>query len=180
MSNSDRDVSPLFGVVNTAVFTRQKQTVEASIAPASLPRLRETLVFPEGELKCRIEGRLLTRPDGSQQQGVRCIITGWVTLQCQTTLKPLRHPLNIDRRLVLFDAESAMPPLEDEPDDEDYVVAGQELDLRGLVEDEVILDLPMFPRCADSDAQASSDKGNTEGAEVSPFAVLAALKKPNS
>lgn len=180
MSNFENVTSPPFGVVNTEVFTRLKQTVEGSFAPASLPRLAETLVFPEGELNCRIEGRLLTRADGSQQRGVRCIITGWVTLQCQTTLKPLLHPLNIDRTLVLFDAESAMPALEDEPDDEDYVVAGQQLDLSSLVEDEVILDLPMFPHCADSDAQASPEKSNT-GREVgSPFAMLATLKKPNS
>ena len=180
MVNSDLDVPDALGIVNSDIFTRLKQKVEGTVKPVDLPRLSETLVFPDGELRYRIEGRLHARPDGSQQRGARCIISGWVTLQCQITLKPLRHTLNIDRRLVLVQTENELPPLEDEPDDEDYIVVGQEFDLCALVEDEVILDLPVFPRSDVCSAAAPIEEDCTAEPKASPFAVLAALKKPNS
>jgi len=177
---SERSGRVSLGVVNIDSFTRLKQRVEGTVAPDRLPRLREVLVFSDGELNYRIEGQLLARPDGGQQRSVRCIITGWVTLQCQTTLRSLHHPLDIDRRLMLVETEDELPALEEEPDDEDYVVARHELDLSGLVEDEVILDLPMIPRSIDSNAEAQNAEESTEGSNSSPFAVLAALKKQSS
>jgi uncharacterized protein len=177
MVNSERRGPGSLGIVNTDRFTRLKQRVEGMVAPGRLQRLREILIFPDGELKYRIEGLLLARPDGGQQRCVRCIITGWVTLQCQSTLRPLRHLLDIDRRIVLVEAEDELPALEDEPDDEDYVVASHELDLSGLLEDEVILDLPMIPRSVESSAEAENEKVGTAESSSSPFALLAALKK---
>jgi uncharacterized protein len=92
----------------------------------------------------------------------------------------LRHPLDIDRRLVLVETEDELPALEEEPEDEDYVVARHELDLPRLVEDEVILDLPMIPRSVESSAEAQNEKDSTAWSSSSPFAVLAALKKTSS
>jgi uncharacterized protein len=180
MVNSERSGPVRLGVVNIDSFTRLKQRAEGTVAPSRLPRLREVLVFPDGELNYRIEGHLLARPDGGQQRSVRCIITGWVTLQCQTTLRSLRQPLDINRRLVLVETEDELPALEEEPEDEDYVVARHELDLSGLLEDEVILDLPMIPRSADGSAEAQNEKDSTAESSSSPFAALAALKKPSS
>lgn len=180
MVNSQRSGPVSLGIVNIDSFTRLKQRAEGTVAPGRLRRLREVLVFPEGKLNYRIEGHLLTRPDGGRQRSVRCIITGWVTLQCQTTLRPLRYPLDIDRRLVLVETEDELPALEEEPEDEDYVVAPHEMDLSGLVEDEVILDLPMIPRSVESSTGAPNEKDSTGGSSSSPFAVLAALKKTSS
>lgn len=180
MVNSESSAPVSLGVVNIDRFTRLEQRVEGRSAPGTFPRLREVLVFPDGELNYRVEGHLLARPDGSQQRSVRCIITGWVTLQCQTTLRSMRYPLAIDRRLVLVETEAELPALEEEPEDEDYVVASHELDLTGLVEDEVILDLPMIPRSVESSAEAQNEEDSAAGSSSSPFAVLAALKKPSS
>ncbi len=180
MMNSERSGPVSLGVVNIDRFTRLGQQAEGTAAPGTFPRLHEVLVFPDGELNYRVEGHLLGRPDGCQQRSVRCIITGWVTLQCQTTLRSLRHPLNIDRRLVLVETEDELPALEEEPEDQDYVVARHELDLTSLVEDEVILDLPMIPRSVESSAEAQNEEDSTAGSSSSPFAVLAALKKPSS
>jgi uncharacterized protein len=180
MVNSERSDPVSLGVVNIDRFTRLEQRVEGRSAPGTFPRLRDVLVFPDGELNYRVEGHLLARPDGSRQRSVRCIITGWVTLQCQTTLRSLRYPLAIDKRLVLVETEAELPALEEEPEDEDYVVARHQLDLTGLVEDEVILDLPMIPRIVESSAEAQNEEDSAAGSSSSPFAVLAALKKPSS
>ena len=76
-----------------------------------------------------------------------------------------------------------MPPLEAESDDEDYIVADREIDLAALVEDEVILDLPMIPGDGSGvppDGAETSDEAGGMSDKPSPFAALAALKKTNS
>ena len=167
------------GIVNTDTFTRLEKKVEGMVEPASLPRLREALFSPDGEINYRIEGRVVTGPDGSRQPRLRCTIAGWVTLQCQATLKALRHDLNTDSRMILVAREEELPPLEEEAENEDYIVVGPELDLTALLEDEVILNLPMIPRGVESNPEASIENDGTAGPKTSPFAVLVALKKQN-
>jgi uncharacterized metal-binding protein YceD (DUF177 family) len=60
-------------------------------------------------------------------------------------LDTFRHPVSIDDRLVLVDDESRLPPMQEESDKEDYLVADEPLDVLELVEDAVILALPMIP-----------------------------------
>jgi uncharacterized protein len=64
-------------------------------------------------------------------------------MPCQRCLDPIRVPIAIDAELQL--AESAREIAE--ADDEiDRVLASRRMDIPGLVEDEVILALPMAPR----------------------------------
>jgi uncharacterized protein len=181
MIKSDQGGTQSLGIVATDSFTRLGQNVTGTIEPGSLPRLHEVVAAPEGELHYRIEGSLVNE-HGSEVRRLRCIISGWVTLQCQTTLQLLRHDLAIDRRLILVENEDRLPPVEEEPEDEDFIVAGRELDLTALVEDEVILDLPMVPRSHESDVEARREQSDSLESKGSPFDALAALKraKPNS
>jgi uncharacterized protein len=178
-SSPARRVPRAPGIVNTDTFTRLEKKVEGRVEPASLSRLREALFSPDGEINYRIEGRVVTGPDGSRQPRLQCTIKGWVTLQCQATLKALRHDLNNYSRMILVAREEELPPLEEEAENENYIVAGPELDLTALLEDEVILNLPMIPRGADGSPETSLENGGTAGTETSPFAALAALKKQN-
>ena len=176
MNKPDHDDLHPPGVVATDSFTRLGQSVTGTLVPGSFPRLCEFVAVPEGELRYRIEGSLVSE-HGSEERRLRCIITGWVMLQCQTTLKLLRHELSIDRRLILVESEDRLPPVEEEPDDEDYIVAGRELDLAALIEDEVILDLPMVPRSPECDVKTGSEQENSRQPKGSPFDALAALKR---
>jgi len=111
---------------------------------------------------------------------VSCIIEGFVFLTCQATLDTFRHPVSIDDRLVLVGDESSLPPIGEESDTEDYLVAGGPIEVRELVEDAVILALPMVPRKPGLAGKPGSEKGKA-GAPApddgSPFAKLANLKK---
>jgi uncharacterized protein len=104
---------------------------------------------------------------------VSCIIEGFVFLTCQTTLEAFRHAISIDDRLVIVDDESRLPPIEEESDAEDYLVADAPLDVLDLVEDAVLLALPMVPRKPGVKEVKLAEKD----AKDSPFAVLASLKK---
>jgi uncharacterized protein len=140
--------------------------------PAELERLAEALANDEGELRYRISASL----DKQRRKVVSCIIEGFVFLTCQTSLEAFRHGISLEDRLVLVDDESQLPAIESESDAEDYLVADEPLDIRDLVEDAVLLALPMVPR---KPGLEEAKEGGEEPAarKDSPFAALASLKK---
>jgi uncharacterized protein len=169
-------------VINADSFTRLKQTAEGTLAPGNMERLDEYLLELDGEIHYRIRGSAVLGSDGRELRKLALKVTGWLTLQDQITLQPVRHELDLESKLVLVRSEEELPPLEAESDDEDYIVVDREIDLAELVEDEVILDLPMIPHQdlqggAESMAESAMD---VQTEKKSPFAALAALKKPNS
>ena len=143
---------------------------ERTVVPHHLPRLAASLANSEGELHYKVTACL----DKQGRKVVSCIIEGFVFLTCQTTLEAFRHVISVDDRLVLVDHESGLPSLEEESDAEDYLVADGPLEALDLVEDAVLLALPMVPRKPGAD-EAKADKGKERG--ESPFAALASLKK---
>ena len=145
---------------------------EGTFAPADLERLEDSLADDRGELHYRITAQL----DPQRRKVVSCIIKGFVFLTCQTSLDAFRHDLSISERLILVDNEEQLPSIEEESDSEDYVVADEPPDIRDLVEDAVLLALPMIPR----KPGLEEARGEPSGAEekASPFAALASLKRP--
>jgi uncharacterized protein len=137
-----------------------------------LPRLEESLANGDCELNYRVTAQL----DRERRKVVSCIIEGFVFLTCQSTLEAFRHPISIDDRLVLVDDESALPPIEEESDAEDYLVAGEPIRVLDLVEDAVLLAIPMVPRKPGLEGSQAAGKAQQERGE-SPFAALASLKK---
>src|SRR5688572_15069143 len=110
--------------------------------PADLERLEDSVADERGELRYELTAVL----DRQRRKTVSCIIEGFVFLICQNTLEAFRHEISIRDRLILVDDESGLPAVEQESEDEDYVVADEPLDVRDLVEDAVLLSLPMIPR----------------------------------
>ena len=145
--------------------------LEGTFAPAELDRLEDSIADGRGELRYRIVARL----DPQRRKVVTCIIEGFVFLTCQTTLEAFRHEIRIDDRLVLVERESELPSLEEESDAEDYLVADGPLDIRDLVEDAVLLALPMVPR--KPGLEEPKGGGGDAVPKESPFAALARLKK---
>ena len=148
------------------------QVFEETLRPDAFPRLMESLASGDGELHYRVSARL----GRQRRREVSCIIEGFVFLTCQASLDTFRHPVSIEDRLVLVEGESALPPIEEEADTEDYLVADEPIEVRELVEDAVILALPMVPRkpgLEELEARATppAEKG------PSPFEKLASLKK---
>lgn len=144
---------------------------EATVPVSHFPRLAEALANDDGELRYRVTAH----EDPQRRKVVSCIIEGFVFLTCQTSLEAFRHEVRIKDRLVLVAKESELPPIEEESDAEDYVVAASPVDVLELVEDAVLLALPMVPRKPGLQ-EPSAEKRHEDGGE-SPFAALASLKK---
>jgi uncharacterized protein len=159
-------------LIHSERIATKPQVWEGRFAPGELERLEETLAGPEGELNYRITATL----DRRRRKVVSCIIEGFVFLTCQTSLEAFRHEVSIDDRLVLVDSEAQLPPIEEESDAEDYLVADEPLDIRDLVEDAVLLALPMVPRKPGLEEAPGAGAGAAKAGD-SPFAALAGLKR---
>jgi uncharacterized protein len=109
-------------------------------------------------------------------------------LQCQRCLLPLETPLELDVD-YRFVADEATALAEDPESDEDLLVLSNTFNLRELVEEELLLAMPLVPRhdvcpvpvvLAVQDPNfdaAPDDDGSGEPGEAHPFAALAALKR---
>lgn len=98
---------------------------------------------------------------------------------CQRCLGPVDVPVQVDREFRFVESE-AVAEQQDDDCEEDLLVASREFDLSALIEDEVLMALPLVPRhetcpvkvkmvAVDQDFDAPTEKPN-------PFAVLAQLK----
>jgi len=104
-----------------------------------------------------------------------------VRLQCQRCLQPLAHELACERRLRFVRGAQEAERLDAQSED-DVLELLPRLDLRELVEDELILALPLVPRhavCPEPLRAAPDDSAESSaGADAAhPFAALAALRR---
>jgi uncharacterized protein len=103
-----------------------------------LPRL--------AQLQCSTEGLGYDLRGGRADNGKPCLrlsVRGSVTAPCQRCLDPIQIPIAIDAELQL--AENARE-ISEADDEIDRVLASRNMDVAWLVEDEVILELPMAAR----------------------------------
>ena len=167
-----RSTAPDPFLIDPQRLTARPLVLEGTFKPDELERLEDSLANGEGELRYRITAAL----DPQRRKVVSCIIKGFVFLTCQASLEAFRHEISVDDRLVLVDEESQLPPVEEESDTEDYLVADEPLDIRDLVEDAVLLALPMVPRKPGLQEPREGD-GTPAVERPNPFAALASLKK---
>jgi DUF177 domain-containing protein len=102
-----------------------------------------------------------------------------VTLECQRCLQPMRLALHATRRIFFVDGEDAAAALDAESED-DVLALTPALDLVELIEDELLLALPLVPRhdrCPVPLPRAFVEDEAPGDPADNPFAVLAALKR---
>jgi len=96
----------------------------------------------------------------------------WAT--CQRCLQPFEQPVAVERSLR-FVADEAQAEALDAESEDDVLALQPAIDLRTLVEDELLLAWPIVPRHA-SCAAPAHDAGEAGADRENPFAALAALK----
>ena len=132
-------------------------------------RLRDMLASEAGEVTYRVQGRR----DERGRPALQVKVEGTLQLRCQRCLEPLPFEVKVEDLLVLA---ATLSEIHAEPADAyapDRIVAGKEMPVRELIEDELILALPYAPRhegCAPG-AAAREERGN------SPFASLRGLMR---
>jgi uncharacterized protein len=148
---------------------------EGRVPLASLKRLAGMLVDPEGDVRFSLE----FDRDSLGIAYVALEVATELPLQCQRTLERFLLPVAIDQRMGLIRDESEEPGLP--PGYEPLLVPDSgELHALDLVEDELILAIPVVPVMPGTEAierEWADGPAGSEPGRPNPFAALAGLKK---
>lgn len=153
-----------------------RRSFAGSLPLASLHRLAPSLAGTQGEVRYALQfdrDALGTAFIGVQAEAV-------LPLTCQRTLEVFGLPVRIDSRLGIIareEDEVALPP-----GYEPLLSADGQVNPAEVIEDELILALPVVPLKPGSDAQdeivwSSAEEEEPAVAPANPFAALAGLKK---
>ena len=118
---------------------------------------------------------------GEAEVWLHLTATTTVVLQCQRCLQGLDELLQVDRHFRFVRGEAEAARLDEESDD-DVLELPPRLDLHELVEDELILALPLVPRHPRCPVPLPlpADTDVAEEPAPNPFAALAALRQRGS
>ena len=152
-------------VVDGFEFAEFGKMLRGAWRVADFTRLPEVLHDSAGELGYAVSGER----DKQGRPALRIELHGVLRLTCQRCLEPMDFPLAVDTLLTLARRQSEVDadPLES---DVERVVGSKGMAVRDLLEDELLLAVPVAPRhlrCA-AGGVASSDGG-------SPFEKLRGL-----
>jgi uncharacterized protein len=121
---------------------------------------------------------------GKSQAWLRVTAEAQVALTCQRCLKPVEERLDVERWIRFVDTEAEAAALDADSDD-DVLAMPRHLDACELIEDELLLTLPLVPRhevCPEPLLHADEGElvDEAEAERPNPFAALAALKRDGS
>ncbi|WP_420958343.1 DUF177 domain-containing protein [Burkholderia gladioli] len=194
-------------LVDLFEFARSARQSAGAVRLSQLPRMLNEVPAdaPDRDATFTWQAEGLTQSelqdDGSegQQPYLRLALHGAAWLECQRCMTPYQQAFDIDMvyRIVATEEEAEAIPL-DENDEVDVIVGSRQFDLVDLIEEELLLSLPLVPKhevcpsvhesltsggsgpAADAEAfdEAEEPAGEASGeARPNPFAALEALKR---
>jgi uncharacterized protein len=168
--------------LDVAAFCRDAAQLRGQWPLAGMARLVSGLsaVPADAAADWRLEGSLQAVTGGPAQLWLHLQGSAKVLLQCQRCLQDMGEVLRVDRRIRFVRGETEAARLDEESDD-DVLALVPRLDLQELLEDELILGLPLVPRheCCPQPLvlDPAGQSGPAAEAETPhPFAALAALR----
>lgn len=148
-----------------------RRCFSGSLPLVELVRLRDSLAEQSGEVEFALEFDV----DDFGQAFAELRVHGELPLLCQRTLEVYRQPVSVQTRLGLIRREEQEVELL--PGYEPCLVPPDGMvSLTELIEDELILALPLVPARADSGADAPEAQESRDEARPNPFAVLKGLR----
>ena len=156
-------------VIDSLQFSQRSECLSGSVPLVQLARLMSELESSEGVLEFSLQGA--TGSDGEPL--LHLVVNGLLQLRCKRCLQPVGFPVVLDTVLELLDEERIEPTQEElEDDSRDFLAASRSMNVVLLIEDEVLLALPVAPRhdkCSLPDIRHDPEA-------ASPFGVLLEFK----
>jgi uncharacterized protein len=178
-------------------FARDQARLEGVLTLSQLERLREDAFGVDADALDAIQVRWAARgiwrelQGGAAQTRLQLSVSTSIPLQCQRCLEAATETLEVDREFLFVSNEATAERL-DEESEEDVLVASKTFDLLELIEDELLMALPIVPRheqCASGleatqmsefddfpDEEGDGATGDSTPSP-SPFAALKNLKR---
>lgn len=167
-----RNSSRLKRITDAFAFAREGRVLTGTFPVSGLERLHDLLVEVAGEVGFEIRGS----KGGRGELLLQLQVTGFLPLACQRCLEVVPFELDVDSLLEVIPEGADMSQDELEDDTRDFLPVAGELDVAELVEDEILLALPVAPRHEKCGLPGAADAGE----RISPFDALVGLKgKPN-
>jgi uncharacterized protein len=168
--------------LDVQAFAEASGQLDGAQALADWPRLAESAAAATaqdelGPVRWTLRGESRPARGGPPQTWLHLQAGAQIDLECQRCLQPVRVALNAQRSFLFVAGEDTAAALDADSED-DVLALTRALDVPALVEDELLLSLPLVPKhehCPSAPALASSDDTLAEPAPH-PFAGLAALK----
>lgn len=169
--------------LDVEAFAKEGGRLEGRWPLRSFVRLGESAHAEAGpvesdEVAWQAQGELRPVRGGSPEIWLHVAAQASLNLECQRCLQPVAVPLTVQRSFR-FVADEATAAEIDADCEDDVLVLTRALNLGELVEDELILGLPLVPRHASCPQPLSPPAESAEPLEERPhpFAALAALKR---
>ncbi|MGV0959471.1 MAG: YceD family protein [Limnohabitans sp.] len=172
--------------LDVVAFARDGATLEGQGALPSMPRLQQEQVdgaLQAGPVVWHLEGRLVPQSGGADQVWLDLQASVALPMQCQRCLTPVLQTVQAERAFRFVADEATAAALDDEAE-EDLLVISRDFDALALVEDELIMALPLVPLhdvCPQAMPMSAVDpEFEAQSARPNPFGVLAGLKTGKS
>ena len=172
--------------LDVKAFAQAKGELQGDVPLDQWPRLSLEQVAG-GEMASAVRWRLQGRTEpvsaGPDEVWLDLDAEVDLPLQCQRCLQPVLSPV-LARRSFRFVADEATAAALDDEAEEDLLVISRDFDALALVEDELIMSLPLVPLhevCPEVLPASAMDPEFEQSAErPNPFGVLAGLKTGKS
>lgn len=151
-------------VIDGLEFARTGAKLTGSWPVAEFGRLHDALRSTEGTLSYALRGV----PERQGRPALQLQVDGTLQLLCQRCLGALAFPLHIEVSLLLAATQAEIDAEPVAADGPESIVAGREMQVQALVEDEVLLAIPIAPR----HEACAADAAGLKGPRQMPFAGL--------
>jgi len=168
--------------LDVAAFAETAATLAGSTGLQDFPRLsaETTGATPDAAVTWEARGEQRPGATGTPVPWLHLAAEATAPLVCQRCLAPVATQLVVDR-WFRFAPDEETAALEDEASEEDVLALSRDFDLQALLEDELLMEVPVTPRheiCPDPPRLSAIDADfeATEEAKPNPFAVLGTLR----
>lgn len=168
--------------LDVGALAKEGGTLAGHWPQAALERLAASAhpdaVAPADEVRWEMRGELRPVRGAAPQVWLHLQADTRIALECQRCLQPVEVALEARRSFLFVPGETQAAELDAECDD-DVLALTRALDAQALVEDELLLTLPLVPRherCTMPEHAAADDSGAAADERPHPFAALEALK----
>lgn len=168
--------------IDVNAFAAAADTLAGQTPVSVFERLGSELAEPATDARVNWEATGERRPggNGALASWLHLRVEATLPFVCQRCLTPVQLPLTVDRAFR-FAPDEETAAVEDEASEEDVLVAARDFDLLALIEDELLMEIPVTPRhevCPVPVQLSVADPGFQEAEEAAPnpFAALDALR----
>ncbi len=156
-------------LIDSLDFARNGMELRGEIAMAEMPRVQDLLASPEGQVSYVLRGLR----DRNGKPMLELTLDGSCQLRCQRCLQGFAYPIRMTSRLLPV-PEEELDEASEEEDGVDRIPAEVQLNVLDLIEEEILLGLPLAPKHEFGACAAAVESPLPEARK--PFDVLSGLK----